>query len=54
MCLTPPFRAKRIKPTMQTVLSGCSVSDPKAIGEKMQEGFMSLDEDLKKMSPVQR
>jgi len=44
--------AKRIKPTMQTVLSGCSVSDPKTIGEKMQEGFMNLDDDLKKLPHI--
>ena len=46
--------AKRVQPTMQTALSGCSdTSNPKEIGEKMQEGFMTLDEDLKKMAPVQ-
>ena len=46
--------AKRIQPTMQTALSGCSdTSNPKEIGEKMQEGFMTLDEELKKMGPVQ-
>lgn len=45
--------AKRIKPKLEAVLRGVDSRDPHAIGEAVQKGFLFLDEDLKKMSPVQ-
>ena len=52
MIATPACRAKRIKGKMEAGLAGVDGGDAEAIGVKMQEVFMSLDEDLSKLPAV--
>jgi hypothetical protein len=39
---------------MEKALNGCNLAEPRKIGEKMQEAFMALDNELRHMPQVQR